>query len=172
MSLCKESNRASRLKTVGGECELDQNLEILRQIPVFSGVPLDRLRLYAYLGKRICYPAGQFLFHQGELDDRGYIILCGRAQIIREYNDRFIILNELKEGDFFGGLALLAEIRRLFSCRAITDLECLTLDRESFRKILTLFPEVTIRVLDVMIKRIVSMEDKLLSQNLSGHFHD
>lgn len=156
--------------TPGGKadyrCELEANLAILRNTPAFSGLPLERLKLYAFLCKRYRYRAGEFLFHQGDKDDRGYIIACGRAQVIREYKDHSYILSELHEGDFFGGLALLADIKRLFSVRAVTELEVVALDRESFRKILAQFPETSIKVLEVMIQRIAQMEEKLLEQHV------
>lgn len=147
----------------GGRCELEENLEILRGIPAFSGIPIQRLRLYAYLGKRVCFSPGDFLFRQGDAGDRGYIVVCGAVQVIREFPDHSVLLNEFKEGEFFGGLALLSKIRRLFSVRAVTPLECLTWDRDSFQKLLLQFPEVAIQILDMMIQRVIQMEDKLLS---------
>lgn len=146
----------------GGRCELEANLEVLRGVLVFSGIPIERLKLYAYLSKRACYHPGEFLFRQGDSDDHGYIIISGRAQVIRELKDHSVLLHEFSDGDFLGGLALLSDIRRLFSVKAVTCLECLTLDRESFRKLLVQFPEVAVKVLDVMIQRMVQMEEKLL----------
>jgi CRP-like cAMP-binding protein len=144
--------------------ELEENLEILRNVPAFAGIPLERLKLYAYLSRRIPYGEGEFLFRQGERDDRGYIVISGQAQLVREYANHSAFLEILNEGDFFGGLALLADIRRLFSAKAITPVECLTLDRESFRKLLVQFPELAIKVLEVMIKRIARMEEKLMNR--------
>lgn len=143
-------------------CELEENIELLRRVPAFSLIPLDRLKVYAYVCRRFCYRQGEFLFRQGDTDNRGYIMISGKAQIVRERKDHSIFLNILEEGDFFGGLALFAEVKRLFSVKAITDVQCLSLDRESFRKLLTQFPEVAIKVLEPMIKRIVQMEEKLL----------
>jgi CRP-like cAMP-binding protein len=143
--------------------ELEENLEILRNVPSFSAIPLERLKVYAYLSKRMCYQEGKFLFRKGEHDDRGYIIVTGKVHILRECEKHLVSLEELKEGDFFGGLALLADIERLFSAKAMSDVECLTLDRLSFQKLLLQFPETVIRVLDVMIKRIARMEEKFLN---------
>src|SRR5512139_3808542 len=118
-----------------GRCELDDNLNILRLVPAFSGIPLDRLKLYAYLSRRRHYRAGEFVFRQGERGDLGYIVICGKAQVIGELKTHSILLNEFGEGDFFGGLALLSDAPRLFAVRAVNDLECLTIDRETFQKL-------------------------------------
>jgi CRP/FNR family transcriptional regulator, cyclic AMP receptor protein len=147
---------------MGSRCELERNIEVLRGVEVFSGIPLERLKVYAYLSKRLCYKPGDFLFHQGDADDRGYIVISGKAQVIREFKDHSVLLNELDEGVFFGGLALLSDVKRLFSVRAASYLECLSLNRETFRKLLIQFPEIAVKVLDLMIRRIVQMEEKLL----------
>lgn len=152
-------------------CELEENLEVLRRTSVFSEIPLQRLRLYAYLSRRMRFRPGEFLFRQGDRDDRGYILMAGRAQIIREYEDRSLILGELKGGEFFGGLALLANVQRLFSIRAVTAMECLTVDRESFRKLVILFPEVAIKALEMMVRRIAQMEEKLLEMKVHECFY-
>lgn len=154
-----------------GRCELDENLEILKALPVFSGIPTDRLRLYAYLSRRERYQPGQFLFRQGDHDNRGYIVIQGKARVIREFQDHFFLLNELGPGDFFGGLALLSDVARLFSVKAQEPLECLTIDRETFKKLVMQFPEVALKVLDVMIRRIAQMEEKLLQMKSDECFY-
>ncbi len=145
-------------------CELDDNLERLRQVSAFSSVPLERLKLLAYLGRRICFPDGSVLFRQGDRDDRAFIVISGSAQVIRDLKDRSVILNEFKEGTFFGGLALLANIRRPVTVRARTQLVCLVVDRESFRKVLGQSPDVILKILEAMLERHSRMLDKLLDQ--------
>jgi CRP/FNR family transcriptional regulator, cyclic AMP receptor protein len=143
-------------------CQLDENVDLLRRVPAFSGIPLDRLKLYAYLSKRMHFHAGDFVFRQGEQGNLGYVVICGTAQVIREMQDHSILLNEFGQGDFFGGLALLSDAVRLFSVRAKTDLECLTIDRETFQKLFLQFPEAALKMVGSMIQRLVQMEEKLM----------
>jgi len=147
-------------------CELDDNVEWLRKTDVFSSIPLERLRVYALMCNRRRFRRGEFIFRQGQPDDKGYILLSGKVQMVREYENHSVIVHDLEPGAFFGGLALLADIRRLFGARAAADVEVLYIERETFRKILRQFPELTERILDVMIKRIVSMEQKILERHL------
>jgi CRP-like cAMP-binding protein len=153
-------------------CELTSNLEVLRGVDLFSSLPLERLKLLAYLSRRDSYEQGKFLFRQGDPDDKGYLILEGKVQVLREYEDHSVILSEMGQGTFFGGLALLAEIDRLFSVKASEPLYCLTVDRESFQKILLQFPEMAIKVLNVMIQRITKFEDKLLRSHVHRCVYD
>lgn len=165
MNLPEERKAHCDLDT-SGRCELDENLEIFSRVPVFSGIPAQRLRVYAYLSRRAHYSPGEFLFRQGDRDNKGYIVISGRVQMIREYREHSLILKEIQEGEFFGGLALLSDIRRLFSARAMDPLDCLTVDRESFQKLVVQFPEVAINSIDIMIRRIVEMEEKLLETKI------
>lgn len=155
-----ETSSASR------RCELDDNVEILRNIPTFAGVPHHRLKLYAYIAKRQRFRPGEFLFRQGEPASSAFILVSGRVQIIREFPDHSVVLNELGENDFFGALALLSNITRLFSVRAKGEVECLSFERSSFQKLLIQFPELMLKVMDVMIRRVVEMEEKLLGSSV------
>jgi CRP/FNR family transcriptional regulator, cyclic AMP receptor protein len=143
-------------------CELEENLDILRKVPIFSSIPMERLKLYAYLSKRMHYRAGEFVFRHWESGDLGYVIICGKAQVIRELKEHSIFLHEFKEGEFFGGFALFSDAPRLLSVRATTDLECLTIDRETFQKLFLQFPEVGLKMLDIMVRRLIQMEEKLM----------
>jgi CRP/FNR family transcriptional regulator, cyclic AMP receptor protein len=148
--------------TARRRCELDENLDILRRVPAFSGIPIERLKLYAYLSRRMHYRPGEFVFRQGEFGNLGYIVICGKAQVIRELKDHSIFLNEFQQGDFFGGLALLADAPCLFSVRAAEDLDCLTIDRETFQKLFVQFPQAGINMVSIMVRRLIQMEEKLL----------
>ena len=162
MSSPMDQEKVRELDATGRRrCELDQNVEILRRVPTFSGIPIERLKLYAYLSQRRHYRAGEFVFRQGESGSLGYVVICGKAQVIGELKTHSILLNEFGEGDFFGGLALLSDAARLFSVRAVNDLECLTIDRETFQKLFVQFPEVGLRTLNFMIRRVAQMQQKL-----------
>ena len=163
MSSPMDREKGHELDAAGrSRCELDQNVDILRRVPAFSGIPIERLKLYAYLSQRRHYRAGEFVFRQGEFGSLGYVVICGKAQVIRELKEHSIFLNEFHEGDFFGGLALLADAPWLFSVRAVEDLDCLTIDRETFQKLFVQFPEAGIKMLNFMVRRLVQMEEKLL----------
>jgi CRP/FNR family transcriptional regulator, cyclic AMP receptor protein len=173
MSSPMDREKTPELDAAGkSRCQLDENLEILRRVPSFSGIPIERLRLYAYLSNRMHFRAGDFVFRQGEQGNLGYVVICGKGQVIRELQDHSILLNEFGEGDFFGGLVLLSETVRLFSVRAKTDLECLTIDRETFQKLFLQFPEVAIKMVNFMLKRIVQMEEKLMQAKAEEFMYD
>lgn len=56
--------------------------------------------------------------------------------------------------------------------RATTELECLTIDRETFQKLFLQFPEVGIKMLEIMVRRVIQMEEKLLQFEADYRVHD
>ena len=63
--------------------EFQENLGILRQIQFFSGLPLEALKVFAYLCTRETFRAGDYLFHQDDNDGKAFYILSGEAELVR-----------------------------------------------------------------------------------------
>jgi len=66
----------------GRSCEFQENLNILRQISIFSPLPLDSLKVFAYLCNRERFKKGDFLFKQDEDDGQAFYIISGEAVLV------------------------------------------------------------------------------------------
>lgn len=144
--------------------EFQQNLELLRQMDFFSALPLEALKVFAYLFTREKFKPGDHLLQQDDNDGKAFYIISGSAEVIREDERGETILGKFAPGDFLGGLALLGDMRRLFSVRAQTDLRCLVMTREKFTKAIEQFPELVPRVLEAMVREIRFWEERLLQE--------
>ena len=142
--------------------EFQQNLELLRQMDFFSGLPLEALKVFAYLFTREKFKPGDNLFEQDDNDGKAFYIVSGSAEIVRKDERGETILGKFVQGEFFGGLALLGDMRRLFSVRAQTELICLVITCEKFTKAIEQFPELMPRVLQATVARIRFWEERLL----------
>jgi len=154
-------NSSMERRQTSESSELKKNLEILRQMDFFSALPLEALKLFAYLFARENFRAGDYLFHQDDNDGKAFYILSGTAEAVREAEGGELTLSTYDEGAFLGGLALLGDMRRLFSLKALTDMTCLVMTREKFAKAIEQFPELMPRVLATMVNRIRSWEERL-----------
>jgi CRP/FNR family cyclic AMP-dependent transcriptional regulator len=143
--------------------ELEQNLEILRQTYFFSGLPLETLKIFAYLCTREKFKQGEYIFRQNEDDGQAFYIISGKAVLERENNSSIKEIRECHSGEFFGGLTLLGEARRLFSLRALEDTICLVLVREKFSKTREQFPEIMPRIFKAVAKNIDAWEERFLA---------
>ncbi len=67
-------------------CEFQENLNLLRQTYFFSGMPLESLKVFAYLCARDKFKAGEYLFQQNEDDAQAYYLIEGAASLERQEN--------------------------------------------------------------------------------------
>jgi len=144
-------------------CEFQDNLEILRQTYFFSGLPLETLKIFAYLCTREIFRQGEHLFRQDEDDGRAFYIIDGRARLERDDNGNKIEIRDYQTGEFIGGLTLLGETRRLFSLKSVTDTTCLVLNRGQFLKTMEQFPNLLARICNAVAKSIDTWEDRFLA---------
>lgn len=144
-------------------CEIDENLNFLRQTYFFSGLPLEALKVFAYLCNRERFKEGEFLFRQGEDDGRAIYLIAGQAVLKREINGDEHTIRQVTAGSFLGGLSLLGSTRRLFFLKAQTDMLCLILTREKFSKTLEQFQEMTPKIFKALVEAVDTWEKGFLS---------
>ena len=156
MSLLEKNNSAP-------SSEFQENLELLRQIYFFSGLPLETLKVFAYLCSREKFKQDEYIFSQDEDDGRAFYIINGQAQLERKDNRGTIGVREYKAGDFLGGLTLLGQTKRLFSLKSATDTTCLVLSREKFSKTMEQFPILLAKICNGVAKSIDTWEERFLS---------
>jgi CRP-like cAMP-binding protein len=146
-------------------CELTENLDILRQIDFFSGLPIEKLKVFAYLCNREVFQAGDELFAQGEDDGQAIHILSGSVELVREENGQTRTIKTLHGGDFIGGLSLLSPMPRLYSLKAKQEVVCLLMTREKFAKALAQFPELTPRIFKAVVEGIRAWDKGFLKSD-------
>jgi CRP/FNR family cyclic AMP-dependent transcriptional regulator len=143
--------------------EFQENLELLRQIYFFSGLPLETLKIFAYLCTRENFKQDEYIFSQDEDDGQAVYIINGRALLERRDNGKTIAVRECQTGEFIGGLTLLGETRRLFSLRSVTETTCLLLSREKFSKTMEQFPNLLAKICNALSKSIEHWEERFLT---------
>ncbi len=141
-------------------CEYTENLEILRRTDFFSGFPIEKLKVMAYLCTREEFSAGDFLFSQDDDDGKAFLVISGALTLVREDKDDTQTIQRFGAGELLGGLALLGPLQRLFSLEAETDATCLVMSREKFAKALEQFPDLLPRVHKAVVDRIRTWEKR------------
>jgi CRP-like cAMP-binding protein len=148
-------------------------LSALRQVDFFSSLPMEALKVFAYLCARESYHAGEYLFHQNDVEGKAFCILDGELRLLLPAEGGEVQATLYKAGDFLGGLSLLGDVRRLFSLKAETDAVCLVLTREKFKKTLDQFPGVMPRLLEAVAERVLAWENQFIHDHadLCAHCH-
>jgi CRP-like cAMP-binding protein len=107
--------------------------QYLSASPLFRELPVESLQLIAREGLMKKIKQGDFLTREGEYDKSLWLILRGRVEVLRA-SER---IAELRQGEFFGEIALIADIARTASVRALEDSLCLQLQAPAFWRILS-----------------------------------
>lgn len=151
-------------ETPSRRSELIENLEVLRRLPMFSEIPFEIIKLYAYTARRRQYRKDEFIFRQGQLAHEAFLVLSGRVRLLMEEADgRMLDLQMLDPGDFFGYMSLLSEYEWPLATQALSAAEVLILDRHSFRKILVRYPEKGL----LIVERLVQMRMARMKAHMS-----
>jgi ATP-binding cassette subfamily B protein len=113
----------------------------LAAIPLFAGLETDVLARLAARFTTMDVPAGRTLFEEDERGDMLYVIVRGRVAVARRGPaGAELHVSVLEDGDFFGEIALLEEVRRTATVRALTPCLLLVLDRAEFQDLLAQAP--------------------------------
>ncbi len=133
---------------------LTEEVDILRRIPLFSGIEPAKLKLLAFASERIDYNEGQNLFRQGEVGDAAYVIVNGVADVLIEADGKEISVAEFKDNAFIGEIAILCDVPRTATVRAKSKLEVLKIKKEHFLGLIRDFPELGIAVMRELALRL------------------
>ena len=103
-------------------------LELLRAIGMFAQLPTPVLERLASVALPLHVAAAAAVFEQGDRGDRFYVIADGAATV--EVDG--VETSTLRHGDFFGEIALLRDVPRTATVRAVGELRLYALERDDF----------------------------------------
>lgn len=140
---------------------LNEEVEILKGVPLFSKVESSKLKLIAFTGERMNYAEGQELFHQGDVGDAMYVILGGTADVLLETPGGQIRVAELKKNSFVGDIAILCDVPRTATIRAREQLTTLKISKDMFYRLVSEFPQMAIEMMRELAHRLEDTNQKL-----------
>jgi NADH:quinone reductase (non-electrogenic) len=82
--------------------------------------------------RRQHFEPGEVVFNQGDFGDSVYVIEKGTCEVIREQDGQQCHLADLGGGDYFGEMAVLADVSRNATIRATTPLDVLLIPKDGF----------------------------------------
>jgi MFS family permease len=109
-------------------------IRLLRSVGMFAPLPLPQLeQLAAALQPPVAFADGEVILRQGDAGDRCFVIMRGTVAIERDT----IPIAELGRGEIVGEIALLRDVPRTATARAVGIAELTALDRETFLLVVT-----------------------------------
>jgi len=103
---------------------------------------------------------GEVLFKEGDPGDEMYLIKSGKIKISKGGGDVEKTLAYLKEGDFFGEMAIIDESPRSATATAVDETRLVIIDREAFRNQVKKSPLIEY-ILETLTRRLRATDDQI-----------
>ena len=128
--------------------------ELLQRVPLFSGLDRRELAGVASTMKERTFKAGDTIAEEGKGGVGFFVIESGEASVSVHGDER----RRLKDGDYFGEIALIADISRTATVKAETELRCWGMTFWDFRPLVESNASIAWKLLQVMGKRLQEAE--------------
>jgi CRP-like cAMP-binding protein len=133
---------------------LNEEVELLRNIPLFANIEPSKLKLLAFTSERLTFESGQELFHQGDQGDAAYIIVEGTADVLVDAPTGPFKVATLGKNDFVGEIAILCDVPRTATVTASSRLTTLKISKELFFRLISEFPQMAVEFMRELAQRL------------------
>ncbi|MEQ8369401.1 MAG: cyclic nucleotide-binding domain-containing protein [Alphaproteobacteria bacterium] len=133
---------------------LNQEVDLLRSIPLFQNMEPSKLKLLAFTAERLTFEPGQMLFRQGDPGDALYIVVEGEAEVFIDSADGELHLAEIGRNAPVGEMAIVGDVPRSASVRATSALVTLKISKELFFRLVNEFPQIAVEIMRVLATRL------------------
>jgi CRP-like cAMP-binding protein len=141
--------------------KLEEEVELLRRIPLFAKVEPSRLKLLAFTSERVTYEAGQEICRQGDIGDAAYLVISGVAEILVDTPTGRIKIAELSKNALVGEIAIINDVPRTATVLAGSEVEALRITKDHFLRLVAEFPQIAIEIMRVLATRLSRTNEEL-----------
>ena len=133
---------------------LEEDVELLRNIPLFSKIEPSKLKLLAFTSQRLTFNAGDSLFKQGDAGDALYVIMEGDADVLVDTPGGQITVATMGKHDFVGDIAVLCDVPRTATVTATSKLTTMRISKDLFFQLVCQFPQIAIEIMRELAHRL------------------
>ena len=146
---------------------LEQEVELIRQFPIFGKIQPAMQKLLCFSAERLAYDPGQVMFNIGETADAAYIIIDGNAEVSVPTPGGPIVINSIGKNELVGEIAIFGDVPRTATVKATTRLETLKISKELFIKVIRENPDAAVELIRILASRLANTTNQL-SRTRSG----
>ena len=137
-----------------GMNKIQDEVAMLRSLPLFANLPPAKLKLLAFASDRVTFKAGTVLFEQGDEGDAAYIVLDGTAEVLVATGATQAKVAELGKNAFVGDMGVVSDMPRTATVRAGSDLTTLRIRKEHMMEMVQESRELALAVLREVVARL------------------
>jgi CRP/FNR family transcriptional regulator, cyclic AMP receptor protein len=131
-----------------------ESVVALGAVPLFSDLPKRALQRLAREADELSFEPGEHLVEEGLLGETLFVVMQGKGKVTR----RGRRVGSVVPGDFFGELSTIDGGPRTATIVAETPMRVLRLFRDTLRKLLEDEPQLSVKILDGIVRRIRQVE--------------
>lgn len=131
-----------------------QTVAVLARVPMFADFSKKHLNRLAAETDELVFEPGQVVVKEDDPGETLFVVLSGEAKVLRGKRK----VGEVLPGDFFGELSAIDGGKRTASVVADTPLRVLRLFRRTLSALIDEEPQVTIKLLDGIVRRFRQVE--------------
>jgi CRP-like cAMP-binding protein len=133
---------------------MDQKLELLQRVPLFSSVGQEELEEIARIAEEMEAPAGKELTHEGRHEGYFFVIVSGTVRIERGGQT----INTISDGDFLGEIALLDGGPRTATATTVSPCRLIVMTHQRFEQLLDRSPSIRAAVMEEVGRRLRGLD--------------
>jgi voltage-gated potassium channel len=123
--------------------------DVIEKVPFFKGAGEELVREIALAMQPVIYMPGDYVFRSGDKGQEMFFIGRGEVEVLAK--DGRTVQATLRDGEFFGEIALVLGHPRTASVRAVGFCDLYALDKETFHRIIARNPEFAAHI-DAMVR--------------------
>ena len=144
--------------------KVNEIVEVLRKVPLFSGLQTEDLETLASIVTRKEFGKKETLFHQGDPGDEFMILAQGSVKVeLMNTEGKELTLTILTPYQFLGELALLDDVPRSATVISMEQSALLSINKRDFARILESFPRMSVPMLRQLTRRVRVLTDDIAS---------
>jgi hypothetical protein len=136
----------------------------LEKIRLFEGLSISELATVAMLAREMDHVAGEVIVQEGAPGEALYVVVSGSVSRLNGTPDRDAEITEMGPGAFFGEMALVDSHPYAATIQTREDSRFLVVDRKEFMELVYDYPEILLRLANVLAKRLRRVEKRLQEQ--------
>jgi CRP-like cAMP-binding protein len=142
-------------------------VEKLRKQDIFQLLRPEQVNRLSEASKTVKFEAGQSIYSRGENADRFYIVMKGQVSLRLPGRKAglTVLIDELAEGDMFGGCVSAAMDKYVLNAQCTVDSEILTISVSALQGIMEEDPRmgyiIQSRISEIYFRRYVEVMEKL-----------
>jgi len=147
-------------------------LATFKETTLFEGLTDEQLQELVTSSITKTFEKNTIVVHQGDNTDSLYVIIDGTVDVfLQNESGKEIIINSLGPCDSFGELAPLGKIPRQASIITKTACQFSVISKQVFMESLLVNPNVSMKIIEILVNRIQDLTDDLSSVALDDVYH-